>query len=218
MNSMSKIMISALIAGGLMMASFSESRVLPDDPWLVRPLLTGAPAPAFTARSPDGQAWSFDPAELDGPVILTFYRGSWCPYCTQHLMDYRKVETDLVELGYRLVFVSPDRPEVIAEGLGEETTAYDIISDSRLAAAEAFGVAFHLDDVTVARYLKAGIDLEEAAGEDHHALPVPSTWIIGEDGTIRFSYVNPDYKTRLAPAVLLAAAQSVATSPGNEDR
>lgn len=218
MKSMSKVLISALIAGGLMMASFSESRVLPDDPWQVRPLLIGSPAPAFTARSPDGSTWSFDPSGLEGPLILTFYRGSWCPYCTQHLMDYRNVETELIELGYRLVFVSPDRPEVIAEGLDDQTVSYEIISDSQLTAAEAFGVAFRLDDVTVARYLKAGINLNEAAGEDHHALPVPSTWIIGEGGTIRFSYVNPDYKTRLAPAVLLAAATSVATRPGSEDR
>ena len=218
MTSMSKILVSALIAGGLMMASFSDSRVMPDDPWQVRPLLTGATAPAFTARFPDGSSWTFNPAELDGPVILTFYRGSWCPYCTQHLMDYRNVEGELIELGYRLVFVSPDRPEVLAEGLEGETVSYEVVSDSRLAVAEAFGVAFRLDDVTVARYLKAGIDLNEAAGEDHQGLPVPSTWIIGEDGTIRFSYVNPDYKTRLDPTVLLAAARSVATAHGNENR
>ena len=193
---------------GLMLAAFSEGRELPQDPWQIRPLLVGASAPAFAARAPDGSAWAFDPASLEGPVILTFYRGSWCPYCTRHLMEYRPIEGDLRDLGYRLVFLSPDRPETLREGAGEGGTSYELVSDSRMAAAEAFGVAFRLDDVTVARYREAGVDLSEASGESHGLLPVPSTWVIGADGVIRYAYVNPDYKTRLAPAVLLAAARA----------
>jgi peroxiredoxin len=208
-----KVLISAAIAVGLMVAAFSEGRVVPEDPWRIRPLLNGMPAPAFAARAPDGTPWTFDPERLDGPVVLTFYRGSWCPYCTRHLLAYRRIEAELMDLGYRLVFLSPDRPEVLRDGQGDEALSYELVSDSRMSAAEAFGVAFRLDELTVARYREAGVDLTEASGESHGLLPVPSTWIIGDDGVIRYSYVNPDYKTRLAPEVLLAAARAAALPP-----
>ena len=214
MHYLAKVLISAAIAVGLMLAAFSEGGAIPEDPWQVRPLLTGAAAPAITARTPDGGAWNFDPAALDGPVILTFYRGSWCPYCTRQLMQYRTIERDLLDLGYRLVFLSPDRPEALREGQGEEFLPYELVSDSRMTAAKAFGVAFRLDEVTVGRYREAGVDLTDASGEGHGLLPVPSTWIIGADGVIRYSYVNPDYKTRLAPDVLLVAAEAALAPPG----
>lgn len=214
MTSVSKILVSAAIAIGLLAACFSEDVGLPEDPFAIRPLLIGAEAPAFSGRDVSGQPWSFDPETNETPVILTFYRGSWCPYCTRHLMEYRHVEETLLELGYRLVFLTPDRPEVIAEGQAGETVNYEVVSDSLLEAATAFGVAFRLDSPTVARYAEAGIDLTAASGEDHKALPVPSTWIIDGDGIIRFAYVNPDYRTRLGPDVLLAAARDAASESG----
>ncbi len=214
MNSLARILISAAVALGLMLAAFSKDSSVPEDPWQIRPLLTGAPAPEFKARAPDGGDWAFDPENLDGPVILTFYRGSWCPYCTRHLMAFRTVESELKALGYRLVFLSPDRPEVLRKGQAAEPAGYELVSDNRMAAAEAFGVAFRLDELTAARYREAGVDLTEASGESHGLLPVPSTWIVGGDGVIRYAYVNPDYKTRLDPDVLVAAARAaVAPAP-----
>jgi peroxiredoxin len=215
LHSFLKVFVSAAVALGLMLAAFSEGREFPPDPWQIRPLLTGASVPPFTARAPDGSPWTFDPESLEGPVILTFYRGSWCPYCTRHLMEYRTIENDLLQLGYRLVFLSPDRPEVLRAEQGQEPLSYELVSDSRMAAAEALGVAFRLDDATAARYREAGVDLAEASGERHGLLPVPSTWIIGADGVIDYAFVNPDYKVRVAPGVVMAAARA-AVQPAGE--
>mgnify|MGYP002036832412 FL=1 len=78
-----------------------------------------------------------------------------------------------------------------------------------MVAARSFGIAFRVDNATQKKYRKYGIDLEEVSGETHHLLPVPSVFIIGRDGTIMFSYVNPDYKVRLDPGVILAVAESL---------
>jgi peroxiredoxin len=125
-------------------------------------------------------------------------------------MAYRTVQDDLLNLGYRLVFLSPDRPETLRREGTEKPESYELVSDRRMAAAEAFGVAFRVDDLTVARYREAGVDLAEASGEGHGLLPVPSTWIIGADGVVDYSFVNPDHKVRVAPDVLLTAARAAA--------
>ena len=79
-----------------------------------------------------------------------------------------------------------------------------------MTAASAFGIAHKVDDDTLKVYKNYGIDLEESSGEQHHLLPVPSVVRVGKSGRIEFQYVNPDYKIRLDPQVLLAAAKAAA--------
>ncbi len=75
-------------------------------------------------------------------------------------------------------------------------------------AAQAFRVAYQVDADTLSQLAKFGVDLEEASGEKHHILPVPAVFVAGTDGIIQFCYANPDYKVRIAPDLLLAAARS----------
>ena len=119
------------------------------------------------------------------------------------------IEQRLIEIGYQIVAVSPDRPEALAPTGEKQEFRYTLISDSAMVAARSFGIAFRVDNATQKKYRKYGIDLEEVSGETHHLLPVPSVFIIGRDGTIMFSYVNPDYKVRLDPGVILAVAESL---------
>jgi peroxiredoxin len=174
----------------------------------VQPLMPGMQAPAFTVRTVHDEAFSFDPETMSAPVVLSFYRGGWCPYCNLHLSEMRTAEAELREAGFKVWFISIDQPSVLAESLDQPDIGYTLFSDSGLEATRAFGLAFRLDDETIERYLKYGHDLEGAAGESHHVLPVPSTFIIGQDGVIRFAYSNPDYAVRLHPDVLLAAARA----------
>ena len=174
----------------------------------VQPLLPGMSAPAFELRTADDQAFPFDPTALERPVVMTFFRGGWCPYCNLHLSEMRHAEARLKELGFDVLFVSMDRPGVLVESLDEPDIGYTLLSDSALGATRGFGIAFRVDDDTVERYQGVGIDLEEASGQGHHVLPAPATFIIGQDGIINFAYVNPSYDVRLAPEVLLAAAEA----------
>lgn len=173
----------------------------------VNPLLPGMRAPAFEVRDARGEPVTFDPDRMQKPMVLTFYRGGWCPYCNLHLAELRNAEIELSELGYDIWFVSVDKPEMLHGSLEQPDIEYRVLSDSGLIATRAFGIAFRVPDDLVEKYLDHGIDLEAASGEDHHVLPAPSLFLIGRDGTIRFQYTNPDYKQRLHPDVLLAAAR-----------
>lgn len=174
----------------------------------VQPLLPGMMAPAFTVRDVEGNAVAFDPASLDKPLVLTFFRGGWCPYCNLHLAELRLAEKELSELGFEIWFISIDKPELLYASLDQPDISYTIYSDAQLEATRAFGLAFRLDDETFDRYSEHGHDLEGASGETHHVLPAPSTYIIGVDGIISFQFTNPDYAIRLHPDVLLAAARA----------
>ena len=184
----------------------------------VRPLLPGMAAPAFNLRDATGAAISFDPAQLQKPVILTFFRGGWCPYCNLHLAELRKAEAELKNLGFDLWFISPDKPELLYESLEQPDIGYTVYSDAKLEAMRGFGIAFRLSDEVNAKYLEYGVDLEAVSGETHRALPAPSTFLIGTDGLIHFQYTNPDYTVRLPPAVLLAAAQAYVNDEGERLR
>jgi peroxiredoxin len=174
----------------------------------VQPLLPGMKAPAFKVLTVESQPLMFDPDTMDKPLVLTFFRGGWCPYCNLHLSEMRKAESELKEMGFDIWFISIDKPSVLYASLDQPDIGYTILSDSRLDATRAFGIAFQLPDELVERYLDYGIDLEAATGETHHVLPAPSTFVIGTDGIIHFEYTNPDYKVRLHPDVLLAAAKA----------
>ena len=172
----------------------------------VQPLLIGMEAPDFTLRDVENQAFSFKSGTQANPIVLTFFRGGWCPYCNMHLSELRLAEKQLKEMGFNIWFISIDKPELLLESLDDPDIGYTVYSDSSLNATRAFGLAFRVDDELNERYLSYDIDLEKASGENHHVLPAPATYIIGTDGVINFAYINPDYKVRLHPDVLLAAA------------
>jgi peroxiredoxin len=174
----------------------------------VQPLLPGMQAPSFDVVSVDGQPVHFDPGNLQNPLVLTFFRGGWCPYCNLHLAELRKAESELREMGFDIWFISIDRPELLYDSLDQPDLGYTILSDSKLEATRAFGLAFRITDEMVEKYKQYDIDLEAASGESHHVLPASATFIIASDGMIRFQYTNPDYHVRLHPDVLLAAARA----------
>ncbi len=87
---------------------------------------------------------------------------------------------------------------------------FTLLSDSKMSASRAFGIAFRVDDATVERYKRFKIDLEEASGETHQLLPVPSVFIVDRKGIVRFVYSNPDYKVRIDTDALIGAAAEAA--------
>ena len=105
--------------------------------------------------------------------------------------------------------LSADRPAKLGETLQKNMLSYTLLSDARMLASRAYGIAFHLDDASVERYLGFGIDLEDVSGEKHHLLPVPSVFLVDTDAVIRFAYSNPDYKERIRTDALMAAAREL---------
>ena len=106
--------------------------------------------------------------------------------------------------------MSPDRPEKLVQSRKQHDLGYTLLSDSRMEASRAYGIAFRMPDEAVEQYKDYGIDLEDASGETHHLLPVPSVFLVDGEGRIRWRYSNPDYKVRPDNAELLAAAREIA--------
>lgn len=184
----------------------------PQDASAVQPLGVGGKAPTASLRGPDGRSVDLAAKYAQKPTVLIFYRGGWCPYCNTHLGQIATAEPELLRMGYQVLAISPDRPEELAKTLDKQELTYELLSDSDVALARAFGLVFRVDDPTVEKYRGFGIDLEQASGRDHHMLPVPAVYIVDKAGVIRFAYWDADYKKRLAPEVLLERAEAIAAS------
>ena len=192
------------------MASAAPTPEVPSDAAKVVPLAVGSPMPAAVVRNADGTERHLGPGPLARPTILIFYRGGWCPYCNRHLGALKQAEPELIKLGYDILFLSADRPELLYSSLKEPDIHYTLLSDAAMNAAHAYRVAFRLDAEALAEYRRYGVDVEAASGQTHHELPVPAVFIIDRTGTIRFVHANPDYTTRISPDALLDAARAVA--------
>ena len=118
------------------------------------------------------------------------------------------IKEQIAELGYQLLFVSPDRPKKIRELTSKKSVDYTLLSDSDMRVATAMGIAYTVDDKMNARLKKYGIDIEDASGREHHLLPVPAVFILNKDQVVEFQYADPDYKVRIDPDLLLAAARA----------
>ncbi len=171
------------------------------------PLAAGARLPDVTVRTEQDAPVKLAAALKSEPAVLIFYRGGWCPYCTKHLSAMMDIEEKLRDEGYSIFAISTDQPSKLAATPGREKLKYTLLSDSKMDAANAFGIAYTVSDETLEKYKGYHIDLEAASGEKHHKLPHPAVFIVDREGIIRFAHVNEDYKVRLDPEKVVAAAK-----------
>jgi peroxiredoxin len=173
----------------------------------VSPLEEGSKIPPVKLTTPEGESFNLNAFVKEQPAVLIFYRRGWCPYCNVHLKELMDADAQLRSLGYQILAVSPDKPQKLAESLERHQMTYQLLSDSAMNAAKTFGVAYQVAGSMVKKYQENGIDLEEASGENHQLLPVPSVFIIDQKGVVRYAYHNPDYKTRIEVEKLIKQAK-----------
>ncbi|EDY84798.1 antioxidant, AhpC/TSA family [Verrucomicrobiia bacterium DG1235] len=176
----------------------------------VSPLLIGQSVPKVDVSDESGTK-QFLPSLLKGKhSVIVFYRGGWCPYCNTHLQELAEAESAFLELGYQIIAISPDSPEMLSSIEKDGELNYKLYSDSGLTATEAFGIDFNLSKATLLKYRGFGINLEKnSGGKNKDRLPVPAVFIVTPNNKIAFSYVNPDYKARVPGNLLLAAAKAI---------
>lgn len=174
-----------------------------------RILLNGETIPNTKLQTIEGKTEDFYNILKEGPSVVVFYRGGWCPYCNRQLQGLRKITKRINKKGYQLLAISPDKPENLKKTLTKEKLKYKLYSDSELNLAKALGISFKLDDKTYQEYLEYGINLEEASGKKHHSLPMPAVYIVDKKGMIHFSYINPNYAVRLNEKVLMSAIRHI---------
>jgi peroxiredoxin len=168
-----------------------------------RALKAGDRAPVFTLPDADGLAVSSADLLARGPLVLTFYRGVWCPYCNLDLQAIEAAANEVRDFGASLVAISPQAAANSRRSQRENKLSFPILSDHSGEVANAFGLRFRLPDYLIAIYKQFGIDLAVHNGEPSWTLPMPSRYIIGRDGVIAYAEVNPDYTRRPDPEELL---------------
>ncbi len=199
---------SALLVAGLLFSGTIYSQDYAPSPEKVKPVLVNSTIPDVHLYTSDNERIALREKVSTQPAVIIFYRGGWCPYCSRHMMELQQIEEEIVDLGYQILAISADHPGALTATSSESEISYTLLSDKMMEASKAFGLAFKVDPATVSRYKEVGIDLNRNSGDGNYLLPVPAVFIVDEQGTIKFSYVNPDYKQRIDGDVLLTAARA----------
>lgn len=170
-----------------------------------RALKAGDKAPAFALNDPDGQPVSSTDLLAKGPLVVSFYRGVWCPYCNMELQALQGALPDLEALGASLVAVSPQTAVNSRKSVRQNDLSFPILSDTHNDVAAAFGLRFAMPDYLVELYKGLKNDLPAFNGDPSWTLPIPGRFVIAQDGTILYAEVNPDYTKRPEPEDMLPA-------------
>ncbi len=163
---MKKISVAILIL--FLATGFSFSQNTP------KGLMVGDVAPDFTSVDQYGKSIHLKSLLKDGPVVLVFYRGEWCPFCNKYLKQLEDSLPMLSKRGARVVTVSPEKTENIAKTVKKTKASYSILHDEGLTIMKAYDVSYPVDESTILRYKKYGIDLQSANGDNGANLPVPA--------------------------------------------
>lgn len=164
----------------------------------------GDRAPVFAL--PDAQGVTVRLTELlaRGPVVVTWYRGEWCPYCNRHLAELQARRAEFDAAGATIVAISTQMPERTAATARKNSATYFMLSDVGGRVAEAYGVKFTMPEDMLEEYRGYGIELKDyngPAGAD--SLPLSATYVIDRSGIIRYAHVEADYTQRAGPEELL---------------
>jgi len=163
----------------------------------------GDAAPEFTLRDPDGKPVSSRELLGRGPLVISFYRGVWCPYCNLELQALQSALPDIAARGASLIAISPQTAPNSRKSQRDNKLSFPILSDTKSEVAHAFGIRFALPDYLVELYKGFGSDLAVLNDDPSWVLPMPARYVIGTDGVIAYSEVNPDYTQRPDPSELL---------------
>ena len=177
-------------------------------------LKKGSKCPEFSLPNAHGKLVSVNGLLRQGPVVLVFYRGGWCPYCNLTLRALQKSLDAIRETGAQLIVVSPQEPDQSLSTAEKNELTFDVLSDRQNKVAKSFGLVFKLPSDLVKLYGEFGIDLKKANGDDENELPLAATFVVGMNGTIEHAFVDADYKKRMEPGEIVLVLKKLAMATG----
>lgn len=163
----------------------------------------GEQVPDFTLPDALGNPVTLSHLLQQGPVVIVFYRGAWCPYCNLQLHAYQQALPQIQALGASLVAISPQSPDHGLTLAEKQALTFAVLSDSGNQVARKFGLVFTLDETVRATHRQMGMDLPTYNGDESWELPMPGTFLIDRSGTVRLVSVDPNYTTRLDPSIVI---------------
>ncbi|WP_223032794.1 peroxiredoxin-like family protein [Hanstruepera marina] len=178
--------------------SFTLFAQVPEQAEDISPLLIGEQLPDARLLGADGVEVSLQYVLKQKPSVVVFYRGGWCPYCNQQLGGLAEVESQVIELGYQIIAISPDHFEMLNPTAEKEEVQYQLYADINAELIQAVGIGFKTPEKA------KGYIAKKTKKEVTDILPVPTVLIVDKKGKIYFEYINPNYSTRISEEILLA--------------
>jgi peroxiredoxin len=172
-------------------------------------LKVGDKAPDFKLPSAAGESVGLNELLENGPVVLNFYRGGWCPYCSLELNAYKNRLPEIEELGASLVAISPQTPDNSLTTAEKNELEFQVLSDVGNKTANEFGLVFTLAEELHDLYKSFGLDIPKFNGDDTWELPMPGTYVIDKNGTVKFAYANADYTKRAEPDEVISTLKEL---------
>jgi peroxiredoxin len=169
----------------------------------------GEPMPDFALPNSRGVYVRLEQLIAEGPLVLSFNRGGWCPYCRSELTAWSEVIPDLKALGGNFAAITGEvggRAERMRAEIGLDA---EMLCDVDHGVALGMGLAFPVEPSMRRRYLDCGLDLTDAYGSASWFLPIPATYVIDQAGIVRYAYANPDFRLRAEPAEVLDAVRAI---------
>ena len=161
------------------------------------PLFIGDKAPNFLALDQFENRVSLKERLKNGPVVVVFYRGQWCPHCNRHMSQIQDSLQMILDAGASIIAITPEIGEKIEKTMEKSGAKFSIIYDENHRIMDKYKVTFKLSGWKRFIYAFGGININKSSGNKDNALPVPATYIIAQDGTIYSSHFNEDYSERM---------------------
>jgi len=173
-------------------------------------LKVGDQVPNFTLPNAVGNSLELQTVLDKGAVVISFYRGGWCPYCNLELRALQQSLPDITALGATLIAISPETPDNSLNTSEKNELTFEVLSDSKNQVAKKFGLVFKLAEELRPVYTQFGIDVPAYNGDSTFELPIPATYVVTPNGKIAHSFINVDYTQRLDPREILTALNNLA--------
>jgi peroxiredoxin len=170
---------------------------------------TGNHAPDFTLPSVTDEPVTLYDILSNGPVVLSFYRGGWCPFCNLELQALQSRLPEIRALGATLIAISPETPDNSLTAIEKHQLEFQVLSDTGNKTARQYGLLFSVDEEMRPLYLKWGLDVPASNGDDSWELPVPATYVIDSNGVVRAAHVDKEYTRRMEPEQVLSALRDL---------
>lgn len=168
----------------------------------VKALKAGDVAPEFTLPDADGRPVSSKALLANGPLVVTFYRGVWCPYCNFDLQALEAARYEIESRGANLIAISQQTQPNSRKSQSQNGLGFPILSDKGGEVGAKFGVRWTAPEYLREVHRALGADLTQFNGEDSWTLPMPARYVIDQDGAIAYAEVNADYTRRPEPSTI----------------
>jgi len=167
-------------------------------------LKVGDKAPDFEFEDSNGNTVDLNALIENGPVVVSFNRGNWCPFCNIEFKHLQNTLNEIKSAGANLVVISPQLQEKSAELIGQNGLDYPVLFDKGNEVAKKFGIAFTLAESLRPIHKAFGMDIPAHNGDESFELPIPATYVINSNQEIIFASVNPNWMERAESSDYLA--------------